>query len=206
MHRATNQFFQLVGITNDSILSQNKKLLEDLLASGLDYLYWRNPSDDALLQPPVAPVYHPRCLVAALSPKLVRSPFRWHLKDSDRQLLVTASELTHEKPFSTSIHQLSEWPKLAGQAEMVFYSPLFQSISKPGYGPTVRLDTIAKQIGAVRKQQSTLPLLIGLGGITADTVALVRQAGFDGAALMGALWQAPDPVAALQEIRTSAFS
>jgi thiamine-phosphate pyrophosphorylase len=204
MDQVSNRFFQFIGITDDNVLSQDKELLENLLAGGLDYLYWRNSLEEELL-PPVAPTYQDRCLVAAPSAKLVRTPFRWHLKESDRQRLVTAGDLTHEKPFSTSIHQLSEWPKLAGQVEMVFYSPLFESISKPGYGPTVRLDILTEQIGAMREQQSTLPLLIGLGGITADTVAQVRQAGFDGAALMGALWQMPDPVAALQEIRMSAF-
>jgi thiamine-phosphate pyrophosphorylase len=155
--------------------------------------------------PPVTSAYRSRCLVAASSPGLVDAPFRWHLKETDRQRLFLADGWPAEKPASTSIHHLSEWVELIGRVELVFYSPLFPSISKPGYGPGISLDTIARQIGAMRDQYPVLPLLIGLGGITAGTVAQVRQAGFDGAALMGALWQTPDPVAALQKIRESVY-
>ncbi|GAB3766598.1 thiamine phosphate synthase [Spirosoma pomorum] len=204
MSRISDQSFRLIGITNDSPTSQDGGLLDSLLANGLDYLYWRNPHAEAPL-PPVASTYRSQCLIAAPSPGLVEAPFRWHLKEMDRQLLAAVDDQPSQKTFSTSIHQLGEWPELAGRVKVVFYSPLFSSISKPGYGPTVSLDTIARQVGAMRQQYTALPLLIGLGGITADTVSQVRQAGFDGAALMGALWQTPDPVAALQKIRESIY-
>lgn len=189
--------FLLIGITDGSPQSQDGKRLATLLANGLDFVYWRTPADptDALRLPPAV---QEALLVSASSAGDVHHPFKWHLKESDRYKLSGRSQL-----FSTSIHQLTAWPTLSGQTELVFYSPVFTSISKPGYGPTISLDTINIQIESIRQQSVQLPRLIGLGGIQADNIRLVRQAGFDGAALMGALWQASDPVAALVEIRAS---
>ncbi|WP_460939769.1 thiamine phosphate synthase [Spirosoma humi] len=189
--------FLLIGITDGSTQSQDGQQLAALLANGLDYIYWRTPADpaDAMRLPPAV---QKALLVSAPAADDVHQPFKWHLKESDRGRLSGRSQ-----SFSTSIHQLSDWPTLAGQAELVFYSPVFASISKPGYGPTVSLDTIKSEIDSIRQQSVQLPRLIGLGGVQANTIQLVRQAGFDGAALMGALWQASDPVDALIKIRTN---
>ncbi|RYC71700.1 thiamine phosphate synthase [Spirosoma sordidisoli] len=190
--------FLLVGITDGSPQSQDIPTLAALLANGLDFLYWRSAVQEASPDR-LPPDKQASVLLSASRPDAVRPPFRWHVKEADRQWL-TGREAA---PFSTSIHHLSEWANLAGRVSMVFYSPVFASISKPGYGPSVSLDTIGRQLLALREQHTQLPLLIGLGGITAKNVALVRQAGFDGAALMGGLWQQPDPVGALTEIKAS---
>lgn len=189
--------FLLIGITDGSPQSQDSQILTALLANGLDFIYWRTPANpaDAIKLP--ASVQE-ALLLPAPSFADVQPPFRWHLRESDRNKLSG-----HTRCFSTSIHQLGDWPTLSEQTEIAFYSPVFASISKPGYGPTVSLDTIREQIESLRQQSVQLPHLVGLGGIHANNVNLVRQAGFDGAALMGALWQAPDPVEALIKIRTN---
>jgi thiamine-phosphate pyrophosphorylase len=45
-----------------------------------------------------------------------------------------------------------------------------------------------------------LPKVIALGGINEDNIQLVKQAGFSGAAVLGAIWQADDPVTAFLNI------
>lgn len=189
--------FLLIAITDGSPQSQDRQLLTSLLANGLDFIYWRTPADpaDALRLPPAI---QEALLVSAPSADDVHHPFKWHLKESDRYKLSDRSQ-----SFSTSIHQLIAWPTLTGRAELVFYSPVFTSISKPGYGPTLPLDTIRVQVESIRQQSVQLPRLIGLGGIQAENIQLVRQAGFDGAALMGTLWQASDPVNVLVKTRAS---
>lgn len=185
-----------MGITDGSPQSQDIATTQLLLTGGLDFLYWRAPADSAgLTQLPT--VFQPSILLPASQGSAVPASFRWHLKDADRWSATFADGL----PFSTSIHSLSEWPRLAGQVELVLYSPLFPSISKPGYGPSSSLVVTAQEVSAIRQQHRALPLLIGLGGIQAENVALVRGAGFDGAALMGALWQVADAVDALRQIQ-----
>lgn len=192
--------FLLLGITDGSPQSLAIPTIQALLTGGLDFMYWRTPADSAgLTQLPAR--FQPSVLLSATKGSDVPASFRWHLKDADRQSAI----FTKGFPFSTSIHSLSEWPRLAGQVELVFYSPLFPSISKPGYGPSSSLAVIEQQISAIRQQHTALPRLIGLGGIQAENVVLVREAGFDGAALMGALWQAPDALNALQQIREALF-
>jgi thiamine-phosphate pyrophosphorylase len=196
MPQATTSLFLILGITDGSPQSQDRQTAEALLTNGLDFLYWRRPSDPALPKQLPASV-QASVLLPANQANEVTAPFRWHLTDTARQ------RRPYGQPgaFSTSIHTLSEWSSLAGQVELVFYSPVFPSISKPGYGPSIGLEEITRQIRTIRKQQTTLPLLIGLGGVNADNVAQVRQAGFDGAAVMGALWQPPDALDALNQLQ-----
>ncbi len=118
-----------------------------------------------------------------------------HWKEADRM-----AALPTEQAFSTSVHALTDWPLLAGRVELVYYSPVFASISKPGYGPVQSIDAVARQIAHIRQQTDKLPLLIGLGGVQTNTIRRVQDAGFDGAAVLGTLWQDPDPVAVVQEL------
>ncbi|GAB2527772.1 hypothetical protein GCM10027085_17570 [Spirosoma aerophilum] len=166
------------------------------MTNRLDFLYWRSTVGESRAeQLPID--RQASVLLPAIEPDQVPAPFRWHLKEADRRRLPP----TQGSPFSTSIHHLTAWAELAGKAELVFYSPVFASISKPGYGPSVSLETVSQQIAAIRQQHDRLPRLIGLGGIQADNIRLVRQAGFDGAALMGALWQSPNPIDAFDRLK-----
>lgn len=189
------RLFLLIGIIDDSEQCHNSQILSQLLANGLNFIYWRIPPDQADMD--MFPVHlQASIMFPAREADHVPSPFRWHLKEADRRQLPAGTTF-----FSTSIHDLRDWPALAGQAEQVFYSPVFASISKPGYGPVNSLDFIAKEIAAIRQQHDRLPRLIGLGGVNADNVSLLQQAGFDGAALMGALWQTPDAIRAFETVK-----
>ncbi|WP_020601350.1 thiamine phosphate synthase [Spirosoma spitsbergense] len=187
--------FLLIGITDDSVQSRNHQTLLELLANGLDFIYWRSLASK--INTKLFPTHvQASIMFPACEADHVPSPSRWHLKEPDRRQLPAGTTF-----FSTSIHDLTDWPALAGQAELVFYSPVFDSISKPGYGPANSLDFIAKQVATIRRQHDRLPRLIGLGGVNADNVSLLQQAGFDGAALMGALWQTPDAIRAFKTVK-----
>lgn len=182
--------FLLVGITEDTPLPSS--LVETLLETGLDYLYWRKTN--LMADPPPHPSAE-RILVASATP--IPGAHRWHVKEREQAALKSCA------PFSTSIHDLAQWPKWAGRATLVFFSPVFPSISKPGYGPSLPLEQLQQQIAAIRSAATEpLPQLIALGGVHAGTIARVQQAGFDGAAIMGALWKSSDPVAALRELKS----
>jgi thiamine-phosphate pyrophosphorylase len=74
-------------------------------------------------------------------------------------------------------------------ADYVTASPIFLTASKPGYGPAIGLDGLAKVVAA-----ATGPVL-ALGGITADNAALCLAAGASGIAVMGEIMRAADPQA-----------
>jgi thiamine-phosphate pyrophosphorylase len=75
-------------------------------------------------------------------------------------------------------------------ADYVTLSPIFDSASKPGYGPALSLDELADLAA-----KSVIPVL-ALGGINAKNAAACLAAGANGVAVMGAVMAAADPRAA----------
>ncbi len=89
---------------------------------------------------------------------------------------------------STSVHNSTEYTKLSTQHQRVFLSPVFSSISKTGYHPTVDWQ---QEI-----QQWSFPWIqrVALGGITPERLPLVQAMGFDDFAVLGAIWHAQEPL------------
>jgi thiamine-phosphate pyrophosphorylase len=90
---------------------------------------------------------------------------------------------------SASIHHLNELGALKGghndliNYQYIFVSPIFDSISKPGYKRNpdlLQLDTAFNHTISEK--------LVGLGGIGPDNLRRVKRAGFAGAAMLGAIW------------------
>lgn len=82
---------------------------------------------------------------------------------------------------SHSCHSIAEARAHAG-CDYVTLSPVFPSISKPGYQPTEDL------IGECSKAKD-LPPVVALGGVTDEKLPQLRAAGFAGAAMLGALYK-----------------
>jgi thiamine-phosphate pyrophosphorylase len=105
---------------------------------------------------------------------------------------------------SRSCHDIARLRAALGSYDSVFFGPIFPSISKPGYTPTQ--SDIGEAVGAVlhtRTAAERRTTVIAIGGMTADTVPRALALGFDGIAVLGAVWQAPDPVTAFIEIQRS---
>ena len=83
---------------------------------------------------------------------------------------------------SLSTHSWKEVQQYAGRVDYLFISPLFDSISKPGYrsglDPEETFSRLAHHDGRI----------VALGGVSADTMTQVERLGFDGAAVLGAVW------------------
>ena len=83
---------------------------------------------------------------------------------------------------------------LSAGADYVTISPVFVTVSKPGYGPALGLD------GLVRAAAQAPGPVIALGGITAANARLCLSAGARGVAVMGEVMRAPDPRSAVEGI------
>ena len=83
---------------------------------------------------------------------------------------------------SISCHSVEEIRHLPFRPEYCFLSPVFDSISKPGY----------RSRFADMPDLSGIPYpVIALGGITPEKTALCREAGFQGVAVLGYIWEEP---------------
>lgn len=84
---------------------------------------------------------------------------------------------------SRSCHSLEEVQDNR-QLDYVFLSPIFQSISKEGYGSGFAIEDLRKAAadGIINEK------VIALGGIDETTIQLIEPLHFGGAAILGALW------------------
>ncbi|MCM1005693.1 MAG: thiamine phosphate synthase [Prevotella sp.] len=84
------------------------------------------------------------------------------------------------KALSRSCHTIEELAK-ADSFQYVTLSPIFDSISKPGYGTAFNLDELRDVLTANRN-------VIALGGVTPQRFRVLAKVGFAGAALLGYVW------------------
>lgn len=85
-----------------------------------------------------------------------------------------------------SCHDASELERLTTE-HYAMVSPVFPTESKPGYGPALGIDGLARLVGC-----SPVPVL-ALGGVTPRTARDCIAAGAAGVAVMGAVMRADDP-------------
>ncbi|MDR1679176.1 MAG: thiamine phosphate synthase [Prevotellaceae bacterium] len=85
---------------------------------------------------------------------------------------------------STSCHSIDELREIDGQFDYTFLSPVFPSISKPGYAGNLDMQEVATYLQIPHKTR-----VIALGGINQSKIEQVRKMGFDGYAMLGAAWK-----------------
>ncbi len=103
---------------------------------------------------------------------------------------------------SRSCHDLATLREALGVYDLVFFGPVFPSLSKPGYGP--KDVQVGEALGALlytRNANERRTAVIAIGGITAATAPRARALGFDGVAVLGAVWLAADPRAAFLDLQ-----
>jgi thiamine-phosphate pyrophosphorylase len=198
--------FRLVLLTAPTALPDEARLLAALLGAGSETLHLRKPGW------PAAPVedliqaipaqFHAR-LVLHGHPGLVRR-YRLgglHLTGQQRAATVRRPTLLPGQTLSTSFHSLAEIDRHRRRYDYVFLSPIFDSISKEGYGSTFKLPELRAFFQRQAGRAGYHAPVLALGGIAATNLALVQVAGFAGAAVLGTIWQSPDPVAALRQLQ-----
>jgi len=83
---------------------------------------------------------------------------------------------------------------IAAGADYVTISPVFLTDSKPGYGPALGLDGLAKTVAAAKGP------VLALAGITPASARACVEAGAAGIAVMGEVMRAADPEAAVRAL------
>jgi thiamine-phosphate pyrophosphorylase len=108
---------------------------------------------------------------------------------------------------SRACHSAEAVAGALGRYHAVLVGPVFASHSKPGYGPLPweERDKLRALLAARTPTQQGTEVL-AIGGIDARSLPRCRAMGFDGAAVLGALWDAPDPVATFLDLQATADS
>ncbi|MCM0622016.1 thiamine phosphate synthase [Nocardioides bruguierae] len=87
-------------------------------------------------------------------------------------------------------------------ADYAGVGPVRASRSKPGLPAPLGVEAIAACARAEAAAPAPLPL-VAIGGVDAGTALRCRAAGAHGVAVIGALWDPPDPLVAAQELLTA---
>ncbi len=99
---------------------------------------------------------------------------------------ILAHSNTGNDSVSCSTHSWSEFKQVQKRVKYAFISPFFNSISKKGYQANRTLWHIPPDI--IREKA------IALGGVSTDNLAQIKALNLGGIAVLGAIWQSPDPV------------
>ena len=198
--------FRLVLLTSPAAIPDEPRLLTELLAQGVERLHLRKPGWsaaqlEALIQA-LPPQFYARLVLHAY-PHLVRQYQLGglHLTDSQRATATHCPALLPGQTLSTSYHSLAEISQHRRRYDYVFLSPIFDSISKEGYGSNFDLAEVAAFLQHIATRPGYCPQVLALGGIDAQNLEQVCAIGFAGAAVLGTIWQSADPVAAWQQLR-----
>ena len=201
---------KLLLISPPAAVADETELVGEMLTAGLARFHVRKPAwEPAAIAAYLArlPARHLTRVVVHGQPGLVRE-FRLgglHLTATARAACRRRRpRLLPGQTLSTSFHHLAELREHRRRYDYVFLSPVFDSLSKTDYPAAFSLDVLTKALAPLRSRAGYSPQVVALGGIEAHRLELVRQAGFAGAAVLGAVWQSPDPVAAFIRLQLAA--
>ena len=183
---------ELIVISSPVAVADEPIVINNLFMAGLKYFHIRKPESDIItirkLIEDITPLFYNRISLHQFHEIGVDYGIkRLHYTEKARKVSSTEkwqNYLDEGFMLSTSVHDLSILPDL-GHFDYVFYGPVFNSISKPGHQSKLTTDFKLNKT-------NTKPQVIALGGVEISNLLHVKQMGFDGAAVLGTLWNQPD--------------
>jgi thiamine-phosphate pyrophosphorylase len=88
---------------------------------------------------------------------------------------------------SRSCHDMEEMHRAGSQFHYFILSPIFDSISKPGYRAAFDLQRLKQALTCKGEERITTPVY-ALGGVNSTNIATALEIGFSGVAVLGAVW------------------
>ncbi|MBS2099922.1 thiamine phosphate synthase [Carboxylicivirga linearis] len=175
-----------IVITHPSQLSNEFEAINALFENGLEILHVRKPDfNKEKLQQWIKSVderFHKHIMIHSHLSLVEEMNLKGvHFTSYNRHLLDKYIDCNYQK--STSTHSLDELKQWGEHVDYAFLSPVFESISKKGYMPTIKLNAIHNFLDTKCK----VPV-IALGGIDSHNADKVKEAGFEGLAILGSLW------------------
>lgn len=199
---------RLTVISPEAEDARERRVLEGMVAAGLERYHLRKPTwTTARLEAwlaVLAPAVRRRIVLHqghALVPRLGLGGRHWRDDGGAPARPDRAAGVA-----TRSCHDLADLRGALGHYDAVLFGPVFPSLSKPGHGGGRGEEEIeaglerARRLLAARDAAARCTAVVALGGITASRIERCRAAGFDGVAVLGAVWLAPDPLAAFSEL------
>lgn len=183
----------LIVISSPTPVIKEASLINQLFDEGLPVFHLRKPESSSqelvLLLQEIDPIHYSK--ITLHNHHYLAKSFginRLHYTEASRKQLTTIdlSEQKVENTLSTSVHNVSDYKNLTEHFSYAFLSPVFDSISKPDYQ--------AQKFDLTEVDKNSNTKLIALGGINETNCNKAFEMGFDGIALLGAIWKDNDGI------------
>ncbi len=182
---------KLIVVSEPEFIQGEHEAVHALFEAGLELFHLRKPDateqqlDEYLKK--IKPAFMRRIVLHQHYPLINRFNLKGiHLKEvqykqtPEAELKKLASGLKKKGlNLSCALHSTGDIPKSGFKPAYFFLSPVFESISKPGYGAGQDLLHLPDSDHRI----------IALGGINNETIHMLSGKGFAGAALLGAIWE-----------------
>ncbi len=198
----------LILLTLPTFFEEETELINQLFNAGLTILHVRKPhaSQEQLVDflQKIQPVYLKRIVIHSHYTLVNRYNLKGiHLTSRVWQALLEQHKLkAYIRPLqkrglsvSASTHTLDEIKQLPTSLDYVFLSPFFDSISKANYVGNIDFEAVRHYLSVAPPK----PALVALGGIQQDNLPQLHAIGMQHIALLGSIWQTPNPVASFQQ-------
>ncbi|WP_158996009.1 thiamine phosphate synthase [Mucilaginibacter sp. L196] len=183
---------KLVVISNPDTVIDENIIINNLFKLGLKYFHIRKANHNATQVSKLIEEIHPQyySYISLHQHHQLAKEYgikRLHYTEQARaesDIKKWQAQIDAGYSLSTSIHS----PTLLHTFKLfdyVFYGPVFNSISKPGYQGNVPADFKLDK-------DYPKPDLFALGGVDASNLRKLKAMNFDGAAALGAIWNDPD--------------
>jgi thiamine-phosphate pyrophosphorylase len=189
--------FSLAVISHENMLPGEASIVQQLFVEGLEYFHLRKPEADEQavrqLLDAIPAMYRHRIALHGFHHLADEYGIcRLHFTEQHRQWVSPPQkedprlQALKDKGYilSTSVHDLQTLQSLPALFSYAFFSPVFDSISKQQYKGVAGDDFF------IRDEQKPVPV-IALGGIDAGNIRSVAVMNFNGAAVLGTLWNEP---------------
>jgi Thiamine monophosphate synthase len=197
----------LILISPPETILQEHQILISLFNRGLQIFNLRKPAySEAELEAYILQIpeeFHNRIVVHShyqLASKYNLKGIHLTEKARNDESLGLILESLNDKSISTSFHATEELTKSCGNYNYVFLSPIFDSISKYGYKSRFNLNELKLLLSTIC-QRPHPPQIVALGGIAEQNIHLAKEAGFNGIAVLGTIWQSSNPLSAFLKIQ-----
>lgn len=172
----------IILITKPELVEGETRFCNKLLAHGLQRLHLRKPalSKEQLASwiEEIEPCFHNRIVVHDHHRLAVRYGLGGiHLNSRNPEMPVWFDRKKFS--LSCSCHSISEVEACQKDFDYVFLSPIFDSISKPGYKSAFPKEELTKARKLLSKN------VYALGGVNFENLQAVQELGFHGAAMLG---------------------
>ncbi len=181
-------------ISPPSKLKNEASLINKLFESGMQLFHLRKPNateeEVRLLLNEIQPEYRKGVVLNQfheLSEEFGMN--RFHFSTDKRKNEEHNAWKKEGNVLSTSTHSVDELMSLDDCFDYAFLSPVFDSISKPDY--RAKSFELIPSKGIKR---------IALGGINEENCVELKEKGYDGIALLGAIWNSENPVERFEKV------